>query len=71
MEEGPCPPQLRVGTEWSTVAAPTRLPPHYTNLKGMLQTGGIIEGLNEDGPQPSVKIFYSLAKFGHVIFEFL
>lgn len=45
--------------------------PYFTNLEGVLQTRGIIKGLDKDSPQSPVKVFYSLIKLRDNIFKFL
>ena len=64
-------PCLRGQGECSTGGEGGGISLSRTNLEGMLQARGVIEGLNKDSPQPPVKVFYSLIKVRDVIFKFL
>lgn len=64
-------PCLRGQGERSTGGEGGASSPSRTNLEGMLQARGVIEGLNKDSPQPPVKVFYSLIKVRDVLFKFL
>lgn len=64
-------PCLRGQGERSTGGEGGASSPSRTNLEGVLQARGVIEGLNKDSPQPPVKVFYSLTKVRDVLFKFL